>query len=241
MPLLAVTSSSRSGFSPTAASAAWSPAISGLKAGLRCHSGCWAAFVLTWSIMNRNWKYSGCSLHKVPSLSKVAMRSAGGTYEGPPSRVTSPTNFTIAVFAGPSFHEGNGSPPILPAPAQPTSVNAAAAAHSAPKARRVSLRQGPGNSASIRSSIHCVGLSVLPARLVHHQPEAEVRHAGVGIGAAPRARPVAHAIGLVAQEGAAARHTLGRADGHAGFARIPAVGRALRIDLRFSALRNTRE
>jgi hypothetical protein len=37
----------------------------------------------------------------VPSLSKTAMRSAGGTKIGVPLRVTSPTNFKMACFDGP--------------------------------------------------------------------------------------------------------------------------------------------
>ena len=35
-----------------------------------------------------SWKYSGCSPQSVPSLSKVAMRSAGGTKSGEPCFVT---------------------------------------------------------------------------------------------------------------------------------------------------------
>ncbi len=51
------------------------------------------------------WKYSGCSAQSVPSLSKVAIHSAGGTKSGPPSFVTFATNSTLAFFAAPSFHE----------------------------------------------------------------------------------------------------------------------------------------
>ena len=51
----------------------------------------------------------GCSTHSVPSLSNVAMRSAGGTKSGPPSRVMRATKSIIARLAGPSCHDGNGS------------------------------------------------------------------------------------------------------------------------------------
>jgi hypothetical protein len=56
----------------------------------------------------KNWKYIGCSAQSVPSLSKVAMRSAGGTKSTEPSVVTFPTKATIDIFAAPSFQEGNG-------------------------------------------------------------------------------------------------------------------------------------
>ena len=36
---------------------------------------------------NASWKYIGCSAHSVPSLSKVAIRSAGGTNSGDPGLV----------------------------------------------------------------------------------------------------------------------------------------------------------
>ena len=54
-------------------------------------------------------EYIGCSTHSVPSWSKVAMRSAGGTNLGLPCVVVACTNSTIACLAGPSFHEGSGS------------------------------------------------------------------------------------------------------------------------------------
>ncbi len=53
--------------------------------------------------------YIGCSTHSVPSWSKVAIRSAGGTNFGLPCVVVVCTNSTIAFLAGPSFHEGSGS------------------------------------------------------------------------------------------------------------------------------------
>ena len=53
--------------------------------------------------------YAGCSVHSVPSLSKVAMRCGTGTKSVPPSVVVRLTKSTIAVFAAPSFHEGSAS------------------------------------------------------------------------------------------------------------------------------------
>jgi hypothetical protein len=47
----------------------------------------------------RNWKYSGCSAHRVPSLSNTAMRSATGTKSGVPGFVTFATNAVMACFA----------------------------------------------------------------------------------------------------------------------------------------------
>src|SRR5215467_12910424 len=51
----------------------------------------------------------GCSTHSVPSWSKVAMRSAGGTNCGLPCVVVTSTNLTMASLAAPSFQEGSGS------------------------------------------------------------------------------------------------------------------------------------
>jgi hypothetical protein len=45
----------------------------------------------------------------VPSLSNVAMRSAGGTKSGEPGRVTFSTKATMEAFVTPSFHDGRGS------------------------------------------------------------------------------------------------------------------------------------
>src|SRR5262249_57782075 len=52
----------------------------------------------------------GCSTHSVPSWSKVATRSSWGTNVGLDLSVVFCTNSTIACLAGPSFHEGSGSP-----------------------------------------------------------------------------------------------------------------------------------
>ena len=51
-------------------------------------------------------EYIGCSTHSVPSWSKVAMRSGGGTNFGLAWSVVACTNSTIAFLAAPSFHEG---------------------------------------------------------------------------------------------------------------------------------------
>jgi len=54
-------------------------------------------------------KYMGCSAQSVPSLSKVAMRSAAGTKSVEPALVTFSTKATMAFFDAVSFHDGNGS------------------------------------------------------------------------------------------------------------------------------------
>ena len=51
----------------------------------------------------------GCSAHSVPSLSKVAMRSAGGTKSGEPCFVTRSTKPTMAFLGAVSFHDASGS------------------------------------------------------------------------------------------------------------------------------------
>src|SRR5262245_49056957 len=53
--------------------------------------------------------YIGCSTQSVPSWSNVTTRASGGTKFAPPGVVVSRTKLTIAVFVGPSFHEGSGS------------------------------------------------------------------------------------------------------------------------------------
>lgn len=117
--------------------AAWSPAASALYAGLSFHSGCRGAAAFTRSSMKTNWKYSGCSAHSVPSLSNTAMRSSFGTNDLLPSRETSATKSVMAAFAGPSRHDGSGSPAgaLAPGPAQPAMAIRATVA--TPKARRV--------------------------------------------------------------------------------------------------------
>ena len=51
----------------------------------------------------------GFSHHRVPSLSKVATRSSGGTNPAPPLRVADSTNATIALRVAVSRQEGRGS------------------------------------------------------------------------------------------------------------------------------------
>jgi hypothetical protein len=57
----------------------------------------------------QNLKIHGCSAHSVPSLSKVAIRSATGTKPGEPGLVTVDTNVTKDCFVLPSFHDDSGS------------------------------------------------------------------------------------------------------------------------------------
>ncbi|MNC74674.1 hypothetical protein D3C75_1260700 [compost metagenome] len=64
---------------------------------------------LTSSRANSTWKYIGCSLHRVPSLSNTAMRSSTARKSLLPSLVTVCTNSVMAVFAGPSFQDARGS------------------------------------------------------------------------------------------------------------------------------------
>src|SRR5215469_8892504 len=54
--------------------------------------------------------YIGFSTHNVPSWSNVAIRSSCGTNCALPGVVVACTKLTIACLAGPSFHDGNGSP-----------------------------------------------------------------------------------------------------------------------------------
>src|ERR1700709_2733060 len=56
-----------------------------------------------------SWKYMGCSAHNVPSLSNVAMRSAGGTKSTEPCLVTRSTKSKIAFLGAVSFQDGRGS------------------------------------------------------------------------------------------------------------------------------------
>src|SRR6266481_7227030 len=86
-----------------------SPSSTDWKGSVYFHSGCRGASAFTRSSAKAIWTYIGCSTHSVPSLSKVAMRSAGTTKSGP-ALVTRPTNSTMACFVGVSFHDGNGSP-----------------------------------------------------------------------------------------------------------------------------------
>ena len=66
----------------TPASAFMSPSSTALNGCLVFQSGFCGASALTRSSAKANWTYIGCSHHSVPSLSNVAMRSAGGTKSG---------------------------------------------------------------------------------------------------------------------------------------------------------------
>ena len=68
-----------------------------------------APVAATRSKANNICEYIGCSTQVVPSWSKVAIRSSGGTNLGLALSVVVLTKSRIACFAGPSFHEGNGS------------------------------------------------------------------------------------------------------------------------------------
>ena len=90
-------------FSPAAATAFMS------FSRIPFHSGCLGASAFTRSKATKAWKYIGCSLQSVPSLSNVATRASVATYRAPPLSVTAWTNFTIACLTSPSFHDGSGS------------------------------------------------------------------------------------------------------------------------------------
>src|SRR5262245_11395306 len=53
----------------------------------------------------------GCSTHKVPSWSKVAMRASGGTKVRPDPSTAARTKPMIVSLATPLFHDGSGSMP----------------------------------------------------------------------------------------------------------------------------------
>src|SRR5271157_5809724 len=95
--------------SPPAITPFTSPRRSDANGSFSFHSGCWGASACTRSRAKNSWKYIGCSTQSVPSLSKTAMRSAGGTKSGEPFFVTFATNSMIVAFAGPSSHDESGS------------------------------------------------------------------------------------------------------------------------------------
>src|SRR4029079_11673832 len=97
--------------SPPASAPFTSPLSNEANGSFVFHSGCCGASVFTRSSAKNNWKYIGCSHQSVPSLSKVAIRSGGGTKSGEPSFVTFSTKSIIDFFAAPSFHEGRGPVP----------------------------------------------------------------------------------------------------------------------------------
>ena len=75
-----------------------------------------------------NWLYIGCSIHSVPSLSKVATRSSGLTKSGPPSLVTLVTKSMMLCLVAPSFQDGSGSSAARASVAEQSASNAAAKA-----------------------------------------------------------------------------------------------------------------
>ena len=110
MPEWVTAITSPSPFSPVAATAFMSFSRMPLNGCLVFHSGCFGASAFTRSKGKNPWTYVGCSLQRVPSLSKTAMRAAGATNWGLPWAVTAPTNFTIACLAAPSFQDGKRGP-----------------------------------------------------------------------------------------------------------------------------------
>ena len=73
----------------TAARSPWSTWSTVLKGSAVFNSGFFATSAGTFSRQYMTWVYSGCSTHSVPSWSKVAIRSSGGTNFGLPCWVVS--------------------------------------------------------------------------------------------------------------------------------------------------------
>jgi hypothetical protein len=109
MPVWVAATTSKSPFSPAAATAFMSFSRMPLKGCVVFHSRCLGARAFTRSKAKNPWKYIGCSLQRVPSLSNVAMRASGGTYWALARSVTAWTNFTMLCLLGPSFQDGRGS------------------------------------------------------------------------------------------------------------------------------------
>ena len=109
MPACVAITISRIARSPPASALFTSPLSSDANGSFSFHSGCWGASAFTRSSAKSSWKYIGCSAHSVPSLSNVAMRSAGGTKSGEPGFVTLSTKATMAFFGAVSFQEGSRS------------------------------------------------------------------------------------------------------------------------------------
>jgi hypothetical protein len=59
--------------------------------------------------MKSSWMGMGFSHHRVPSLSKTATRSSGGTASLPPGEVTDSTKARMACLLAPSRQLGSGS------------------------------------------------------------------------------------------------------------------------------------
>jgi hypothetical protein len=70
----------------TAASASMSSSSTAWKGCWSCHSGWSGAIAFTRSMAKSELEVGGCSAQRQPSLSKTAMRSAGGTKSGEPDR-----------------------------------------------------------------------------------------------------------------------------------------------------------
>ena len=83
---------------PAARTFAISPFSRDANGSFAAHSGCFGASAFTRSSAKRSWNGSGFSVHSVPSLSNVAMRSGTGTKSDEPSFVTLATKSPIAFF-----------------------------------------------------------------------------------------------------------------------------------------------
>ena len=87
-----------------------SPSSTALNGCLVFQLGFCGASALTRSRMKASWTYIGCSIHSVPSLSKVAMRWSSGTKSGP--LVTRATKSVIDALGRPVVP---GRQPVSPA------------------------------------------------------------------------------------------------------------------------------
>ena len=109
MPACVAMAISSSACSPPARADFTSPFSTEANGSLVFHSGCCGASCLIRSKMKNAWKYIGCSDQRQPSLSKVAMRSAGGDeVRRPGPRSPSSRSRRSPVLAARSFHEATG-------------------------------------------------------------------------------------------------------------------------------------
>src|SRR5688572_5805534 len=97
-----------SSFIPILCKYSLSPSMMALKGCLLLSDGSASDIFLARMNANIPWM-TGCSAHNVPSLSKVAMRSAAGIKSGEPSVVVFVTKAMIDSFSAPSFQDGKGS------------------------------------------------------------------------------------------------------------------------------------
>ena len=131
----------------------------------------------TRSSANMTWRSIGCSTHNVPSWSKVAMRSAGGTNCGPAASVVF-TKSTIACLAGRRSTTAAGRPP----------ASAARRRRAAAPTARKAPREGRGKGwfiivvdlYAVLLSRHCAAAHGRPARLQPSHELHRLRIAGVG-------------------------------------------------------------